>query len=272
MEPDTPSSGSVTDLHNHLMPGVDDGAANEVEARAGLIAMREAGVARIVTTPHVDASAIPRRTWGARMEELDAAWTTLKAIAAEATPGLILHRAAEIKLDLPEPDLSDERLRIAGGNAVLVEFAYFTVPPYSDRMIARLVGHGLIPVIAHPERYRGSGMDATVVAAWRAAGGRVQVNVGSLTGRYGVDARKNAIRLLTAGLIDCLASDYHSRGIPELAPAREWLEAAGAGEHAELLLDVNPARIVSGEMPLQVPALDRKPGLLLRLWNAVRKA
>src|SRR5690606_2377723 len=107
---------------------------------------------------------------------------------------------------------------------------------------------------------------------WRAAGAVIQVNAGSLTGRYGSGARANAATLLTHGQIDCLASDYHSRGVPELQPARTWLDSIGASDHAELLLDVNPARILAGEPPLPVPPLERKPGLMSKLWNAVRRA
>lgn len=262
--------GGMTDLHSHLMPGVDDGATNDEEAREGLIAMRDAGVRQIATTPHVDASAMLRASWERRAAALDAAWERLQAIAAEAVPDVALYRAAEVKLDVPDADLSDARVRLGGGPAALVEFAYFTVPAYSDRMIGRIAASGWVPLIAHPERYRGIASDLRVVATWRMAGAWIQVNAGSFTGRYGAEAKANAISLLTGGQIDCIASDFHSRGTPELRAARTWLESIGATDHAELLLDVNPARILGGEAPLPVPTLERKPGLMSRIWNVVK--
>lgn len=265
-------SGGLTDLHSHLMPGVDDGAVDDDEARSGLLAMEAAGVRRLATTPHVDASALLRPSWESRAAALDDAWQRLLAVAGEAVPEMTLHRAAEVRLDIPDPDLSDDRLRLAGGPAALVEFAYFTVPPYSDRMIARLQQQGWIPVIAHPERYRGIATQLGIVVAWREAGARIQVNAGSFTGRYGSEAKANAVNLLRAGLIDCLSSDYHSRGTPELQPARAWLHSHGASDHAELLLEVNPDRILSGLDPLPVPPLEPKRGIFSRIWKGIAGA
>jgi protein-tyrosine phosphatase len=263
-------TGPSTDLHNHLMPGVDDGAANDDEARAGLLAMRAAGVRRIATTPHVSASSLMRRSWERQLAALDAAWQRLRELGAETVPDVELHRGAEVRLDIPDPDLSDPRIRLGGGPSVLVEFAYFAVPPYSDRLIARLRERGWIPVIAHPERYRGIATTLDVVATWRTAGGVVQVNAGSLTGRYGKEPMYSAQTLLARGLIDCIASDFHARGTPELSGARAWITANGPSNHAELLFEINPARILAGETPLPVPPLERKRGLFSRFWSRVR--
>jgi len=265
-----PVTAASTDLHNHLMPGVDDGAANDDEARAGLLAMRDAGVRRIATTPHVSASALIRRSWQKQLAALDSAWQRLRELGAEAVPEVELHRGAEVRLDIPDPDLSDARIRLGGGPSVLVEFAYFAVPPYSDRLVARLRERGWIPVIAHPERYRGIAATLDVVATWRLAGGVVQVNAGSLTGRYGKEPMWIAQTLLARGLVDCIASDFHARGTPELSGARAWITSLGANNHAELLFEINPARILAGEAPLPMAPLEKRRGLLSRFWSRVR--
>jgi protein-tyrosine phosphatase len=262
-----PVTGTSTDLHNHLMPGVDDGAANDDEARSALLAMRDAGVRRIATTPHVSASAFLRRSWEKQLTALDAAWQRLRELGAEVVPDVELHRGAEVRLDIPDPDLSDPRIRLGGGPSVLVEFAYFTVPPHSERLVARLREGGWIPVIAHPERYRGIATTLGVVATWRAAGGLVQVNAGSFTGRYGNEPKSIAQTLLAHGLIDCIASDYHGRGAPALSGARAWITSIGPSDQADLLFEINPARILKGEAPLPVPPLERKRGPLSRFWS-----
>ena len=252
------------------MPGVDDGASNDDEARYGLTALREAGVGTIATTPHVNASALARRSWAQQAAALDAAWERLVEIGAETVPDVTLHRGAEVRLDIPDPDLSDPRVRLGGGQTALVEFAYFTIPPFSERLVERLRTAGWIPVIAHPERYRGYTSAVDVVGQWRDAGAIIQVNAGSLTGRYGAEPKSIARNLLARGWIDCIASDYHARGAPELTPAREWLRSMGAESHAALLLDSNPARILEGQEPVPVPPLIPKEGLLSRMLTALR--
>jgi protein-tyrosine phosphatase len=66
---------------------------------------------------------------------------------------MAVHRGAEVALDTPDPDLSDDRVRLAGTRFVLVEFAYMTVPPNAGSVLRRIRDAGWVPVLAHPERY-----------------------------------------------------------------------------------------------------------------------
>lgn len=257
---------AFTDLHNHLMPGVDDGAADAAEARAALAALRAAGAVHVVTTPHVDGSLTLRAdALAQRLAALDAAWAVLTELAADHASGLRLDRGAEVMLDVPAPRLEDPRLRLAGGPFVLVEFPHRILPPQSADTLARLAGQGWIPLVAHPERYAGLGQDLEPIGAWRRAGAYLQVNGGALLGRFGPRVRANALELLARGWADCIASDYHARGEPRLAEYRQALTAQLGAESAELLLSVNPARIARGEAPVPVPpARPRR-----RVWASV---
>lgn len=250
----TQTSAGITDLHSHLMPGVDDGAADAAEARAGLAALRAAGAAHVVTTPHVDGSLTLRAdALEERLAALDAAWAALAGLAAEHEPGLRIDRGAEVMLDVPTPELADPRLRLAGGPFVLVEFPHRILPPQSADTLARLAGRGWIPLVAHPERYASLGEDLEPIGAWRRAGAYLQVNGPALLGRFGPRVRANALALLARGWADCVATDYHARGEPRLTEYRQALIAQLGSEHAELLLSVNPARIARGEAPVPVP-------------------
>jgi protein-tyrosine phosphatase len=166
-----------------------------------------------------------------------------------------VERGLEVMLNTPEPDLSDPRLRMAGTSFTLVEFPYMTVPPYSAEVIFFLKMKGWMPVIAHPERYTGVDDDLQIVDEWRRVGGLLQVNCGSLLGRYGGEAKATAWRLLTRGWVDYLASDYHARGNLHVAEARRKLEEKGGGEQANLLFEVNPARLLDDAQPEPVPPL-----------------
>lgn len=263
--------GGVVDFHNHLIPGVDDGAQDVDEAREALSALAADGVTTIITTPHIEALAGPAAGLvRSRLDVMDGPWETLSALARSEFPGLVVHRGAEVRLDAPDPDLSDARLRLAGGRFALVEFAYFTVPPRSGRVLSHIGDGGWTPIIAHPERYGGIDRDATVLDEWRAAGARIQLNGGSLLGRYGDKPRAAAVRMLERGQADYLSSDYHARGNPQVARYRQALIDAGGAEQAELLLEVNPGRIVEGLDPHPVPELVHRRGLLSWLLEALR--
>src|SRR5690606_33528679 len=129
-----------------------------------------------------------------RLDEIDGGRAKLDACAAET--GVAVHGGVELKLDVPEVDLSDPRLRLGGSRAVLVEFPFMSVPPRSAPVLSAIRQGGYVPVLAHPERYVGFDPGLNTARAWLDAGAVLQVNVGSLTGRYGPEARRFAFALL----------------------------------------------------------------------------
>ncbi|HYW06368.1 MAG TPA: CpsB/CapC family capsule biosynthesis tyrosine phosphatase, partial [Longimicrobium sp.] len=136
----------VVDLHNHLLAGVDDGAAEPGGSRAALRAMAGEGVEALVVTPHLAGSltAYPDR-WAAALERVDAAWAEFAAMAAAEFPAMRVERGAEVMLDVPAPDLGHPALRLAGSPFVLVEFPGMRVPPRSANALRNLRGAGWIP-------------------------------------------------------------------------------------------------------------------------------
>lgn len=250
----------MIDLHNHLIPGVDDGAADAAEARAGVEAMAAQGVRRLVCTPHVNGSLTrDPAALAARLAELDAGWAALQE-AVRGGPAVELGRGTEVMLDTPEPDLSDPRLRLAGTRFVLVEFPFMNVPPNGQNALFDLAMRGWRPILAHPERYANARPDVADAAEWRRVGAVLQLNAGSLLGRYGKTAETLAWALLERGAAELLGSDYHARGRLSLAEARAALEARGASEQARLLMEVNPARVLEGKDPLEVPPVQKPAG------------
>jgi protein-tyrosine phosphatase len=254
----------MIDLHSHLLPRVDDGAANRDESRAALASMHEQGVRTVMVTPHLRASLVRREAVFAEyMDRVDAAWAELLDVAG-GFPAMQLHRGFEIMLDVPDPRLDDPRLRMGETSFVLVEFAHMSVPPNARQVLFNIHQEGLTPVVAHPERYLRVDEAIPRVEEWLGSGARLQVNSGSLLGRYGPAPREVAWRLLSRGWADYLASDFHARGVPRMAAARAALEDAGGGVQARLLMEENPARLLRDEPPLPVPPLHRTP---LPFWR-----
>jgi protein-tyrosine phosphatase len=234
--------------------------------------MAASGVTTVVATPHFDASLARRPDqYEARLAALDAAWERLRDIASErALP--TLERGAEVKLDTPEPDLSDPRIRLGGGRFALVEFPYFSIPPRSVSVVEWLTAQSITPVIAHPERYRGLIDQLDTVRSWREAGALIQVNGASLIGRYGEAARAGAVELLARGWADYLCSDYHARGRTEIDDYLGALVDLGGAEQARLLTESNPRDLLEGRAPTAVPPLAGRRGFWERLTRAFRGA
>jgi protein-tyrosine phosphatase len=249
----------MIDIHSHLLPGVDDGSRSIEASVEVLTRFASDGVDVLVCTPHLlasEAASAPVDSYREILESLRA--------AAPAVPRLEL--GWEIMLDIPGTDLSAPGLALAGSTAVLVEFTHAGVPPGATEELTRLRASGVVPVLAHPERYWGCTPES--VAAWRRAGAVMQVDVVGLLagGRMGALATE----LLQHGLVDCFASDNHADG-QALAVARRWLEDLGAGAHAHLLTTVNPGRLLQNEPPLPVPPLvSPAPGVGRSMFRHLR--
>lgn len=257
------------DLHNHVIPGVDDGARNADDGVVGVRALHAQGVDTVVATPHIDGSlTVDAGALERRLTELDGGWDRLTgAMDEEQSGGLAikLKRGAEVKLDVPEVDLSDPRLRLGGGRTVLVEFPFLSVPPRSAEVLAGLHSDGYQPLLAHPERYQGVDAAQDLVWSWLEAGAFLQINAGALLGRYGRAAMDRARRILDRGWGHCVASDFHCRGVPDLAAARTWIEEWYGADDATLLFEINPERLLNGEVPYPVTPQRRKRSPMERL-------
>ena len=254
------TAGSATDFHSHLVPGVDDGAADLGESRAAVSAMARDGVTTAIVTPHFDGSlSLAPLLLQERLAQLDAGFAQLLEDADVAAIGVQLLRGVELMLDVPDPDVSDERLRLNGGRFVLVEYPGLQLPPtHADYAIRALRKNGWQPVLAHPERYRNVDDSLEQLKPLRYAGAYFQVNAGSLTGLYGDGPARRAAALLARGWVEYGASDYHGHGQPSIAAARAALAERGGAAQAEALFCENPARLVRGETPVPVEPLGGK--------------
>jgi protein-tyrosine phosphatase len=251
------TAGPATDFHSHLVPGVDDGAADLAGARAAVAAMARDGVATAITTPHFDGSLTLAPSMAEqRLAQLDAGFDALMSDGAVAACGVRLMRGVELMLDVPDPDVSDPRLRLNGGRFVLVEYPGLQLPlSHADYAVRALRDKGWQPVLAHPERYRNVDDSLEQLLALRFAGAYFQVNAGSLVGYHGDEPRRRAAALLARGWVEYGSSDYHGRGTPAVSAARAVLSARGASEQADLLFCENPARLVRDESPHAVHAV-----------------
>lgn len=195
-----------TDLHSHLLPGVDDGVKTLDQTLVCLRQLAEWGIRRVITTPHVSRDWYPNRA-----AELQAGLTSLRDLIQTHDLPLTIDIAAEYMLDDFFPDLlaSGEVLSFGTERYLLVETGWASAPMGLDNLLFRVQTQGYIPLLAHPERYSYYHDDEAGLARLREAGCLFQVNWPSLTGRYGRRVRKQANLLLKNKWVDFIGSDLH---------------------------------------------------------------
>jgi protein-tyrosine phosphatase len=235
----------VIDLHSHLLPAVDDGSRTVEQSVGVLRRMAELGITDVCLTPHLRSN----ETVDAPPDRHDDAFAALRA-EAPALPRL--HRGAEVMLDRPLP-LEPDRMRritLGGTQYILVEFPRLVAVDAVSNALTRVRDAGLIPVLAHPERYGSCSVEA--VSYWRSLGARMQVDATTL---HSPQTRgQRARQLVAAGLADILAGDNHGDD-RTIAAGAAFLRALDGNAQAELLTVANPSAILRGEPLIEVPPL-----------------
>lgn len=235
----------MIDLHAHIVPSVDDGAVDEVEALEMARAAVEQGCEAVCATPH-----LWEGLFGTSVETNASGYRVIqRAVEREGIP-LKLFAGAENYLAEGDADLFAEKVVTLGegGRYVLFDFSMASVPSNVGRAIEALAAKGFTALIAHPERNQDLQLDSTPVEDWIAKGARIQVNGPSVLGRHGREAHETALVLLEAGAVHVLASDAH--GMRRRFCLGEVFEAVA--EHsgrdlAERLCKENPWRVIRGK-------------------------
>ncbi len=247
----------MIDIHSHLLPGVDDGSPSIEVSAPVLRRFAEGGVEVLVCTPHLMASDAARAPYNQYRQLLG----DLRA-AVPAGPELKL--GWEIMLDMPGSDLRHPQLGLGGSKAVLVEFPRMSIPPHASDELFRLRTSGIIPVLAHPERYHGCTVEQ--VEEWRRVGAVIQMDGAALLGSHRTAAL--AREMLARGYADVIASDNHGDS-RSLMAVRDWLLEHGTEEQARLLTRDNARRLLANEPLQNVPPLVVKQGMLAQLKQMV---
>jgi protein-tyrosine phosphatase len=243
---------SHVDLHLHLLPGVDDGPADQVASLAHAERMAAAGVHEATVTPHVghpdfplDVHSIPERT------------RALEAAIEAAGIELRLHPGGEIHPDGATALTRDELDVIAhgprGARWVLLEVPFAGVDAAFLEACRHVRRQGFALLIAHPER--AAGLLAGGLEMLRPVledGALLQVNVCSLLGRQGPEAHAAAARLVRDGLAYVLASDGHGRTRRHtLAEGQDAARRAGASAlRSRQLTGANPRFLLQHGIPM----------------------
>lgn len=237
----------MIDIHTHVIPGVDDGSQSMDESLELLAMAAESGVDILVTTPHCN---IPDEFENYASPELDRLFEELNEERKAAGIPLRLLRGAEVFAtpDLPELLREGRVWTLNKTRYFLVEFSFQEDPAFCQYVLRKCREDGFRPIIAHPERYDFIQADPQLAFEWCVEGYGLQLNKGSVLGRFGPEPQRMAELLLQHGLAACVASDAHSpiRRTTHMTEINDFLAEEYGEDYRRLLLDENPARILSG--------------------------
>lgn len=237
----------MIDIHTHVLPGIDDGSESMEMSLEMLSIAAESGVQTLVATPHCN---IPDEYDNYADDRLNSLWNDLKSAAAEAQIPIKLCRGMEVFAteDLPEL-LQEHRIwTLNETDYILIEFSFGEDPAFCIDILHQCRDLGYRPIIAHPERYFFLQDDPALAYKFCIAGFGLQVNKGSLMGRFGIGPKRTADLILDHGLCACVASDAHRpyERSTYMKDLRDYMEEEYGEAYMRLLLEENPARILSG--------------------------
>lgn len=235
----------MTDIHMHLIPGVDDGAADVLMALAMMDQAKREGITAIFATPHSSAfDASPAQV----AQQLEA----LKHYARKYFPDLKLLPGCEVLCDAFSMEatvaaLDARRYPTLNGTAyVLAEFSPWVQREQTAPCVEKLTAGGYIPVIAHMERYLYLRGDMALVDRLRELGALIQVNTYDLQDTAEPEIRDWARTLVKAGKADFLGSDAHRTGHrpPRVREGLRWLYETVCEDYADALACGNAERLL----------------------------
>jgi protein-tyrosine phosphatase len=234
------------DLHAHYLPALDDGATSREMSMEMVRAVASLGFGELYATPHQrNGMFMPAR------EAIAAAFAAVSADVAAQGPAVRLGLGAEnFWDDVLHSRLRDRTIPVYGsGPAFLFEVHPQFMPTGLENELFRLRVAGLLPVMAHPERYAAIQRDVDLAERL----GRhavMMVDLGALDGAHGRAEMKTARKLVQEGLAHAAATDIHRPADQKgIGAGMAWIRKQLGAEVLELMLAENTRRLLAGEMP-----------------------
>jgi len=251
----------MIDVHSHVLPGLDDGAKNDLDLIAMARAAVKDGITRVIATPH-HANGSYDNEAGVVLDAVERA----NALLQQESIPLRLGAGQEVRLyrELVEDYHEGKLLTLAGSKYLLLEFPSGRVPSGADEMVHELAVIGITPIIAHPERNMELAGNPERLRQLIELGALTQVTTHSLLGVFGKKIASLSVDWCKQQLVHVIASDAHDPSYRcfGLQGAYEMIEARVSREIAEYCR-LNAERIWLNE-PIEalVPVLARKPWYL----------
>ena len=238
-------SGFV-DIHTHILPGVDDGAADLQQACDMVRMAYENGTVALFLTPHYRddySDYSPAR--------LQMRFAQLQNLIAEEVPEVQLYLGTEVRFDsgVPEKLQQGQILAMNGSRFVLLEFSHRALRSQILLGVSELLRYGFTPVIAHAERCNAFYEFPELMAEVLRLGACIQINAGSVMGCHGFAVKRFTRKLLKARQVHFVASDAHDcqNRTPLLKKCFLWVSKKCGQEYAKQVFCANAREMMEPE-------------------------
>ena len=202
----------TTDIHSHVLPGIDDGSPNTDVSIALLEAMKSWGIDSIVATPH-----IAEESFENTPQIIKKAYDKLSVRMLDMAVDMNVKFSAEYRIDNRFRKMfEDDELIIMPNNYLLIENSFVQPPIDLKNIIYELQLRDLKPILAHPERYGYYQRKKEIYEELFESGCEFQINLLSLAGYYGDREKETALWLANKGYISFVGSDLHHFGHVEV--------------------------------------------------------
>lgn len=241
----------MIDIHAHILPELDDGADHILTSLRMAEQAARSGVTDMIATPHCNQRG---RFENYVSPALQDRFLEVRNLLREERIGLNLHLGMEVLAteDAPELYRDGALLTLAGSRYLLVEFRFSESVRKMTRILRAFQDAGVVPILAHPERYHAVQAQPEALYDWVTGGVHLQINKGSLSGAFGAEARQTAVRMMKHDLASFVASDAHRADwrTPVLSETYHWISSNVSERRAYRLLRENPKRVLQN-LPLQ---------------------
>ena len=232
----------MIDLHSHILPELDDGSQSLVESLAMARMAVQSGVTVMVATPHC---------MDDRAQQVYAAWRLLREALRDTEIPLKLYLGMEIfgTADTVRLLRAGRLFPLNGSQYPLIEFSFRSTGEEETQILYQVLRAGYRPLVAHPERYGYVRENPELINLWTKMGCLLQVNRGSLLGRFGPGAQRMAAELVERGFVTAVATDAHSLRVrtPWMKDIQTLLSQEYSPQLARKLLLQNPQHILRNE-------------------------
>lgn len=236
----------IFDIHCHIIPSVDDGAADFREAEELLRMEYAQGVRSIIVTPHFRIG-----MFETSQERIKRQFLILKKVAGRISHNLNLYLGCEFhaNMEMIEMLQSGRGTTMADSRYILTEFSHAAPASYIRERLYSLILHGYMPVAAHVERYEAARRHIDFVGELIDMGALIQMNADSVIGAEGFGVRRFCHKLLKNGMVHFIGSDCHgtTRRIPKIGMAYDHIFKKFGRSCAEELFIRNPQRILEND-------------------------
>ena len=255
----TGNSREMIDLHCHILPGMDDGAANIAVALEIARRSVEQGISVVACTPHILPGLYHNSGPQIRAATLELqGMIDLEGIPLRLVTGADVHMVPDFVGGLR----SGRLLTLADSRYVLVEPPHHSAPPQLEDFFFNLLVAGYVPILTHPERLSWVASRYESIEKLVRGGVWMQITAGCFTGAFGRRAQYWACRMLDDGFVHILATDAHDnqRRPPILAAARDIVTQRVGATEAEHMVLTRPRGVLENVIPSQLPMPTASPG------------